>query len=394
MIGLILERGLNMKTILFDLLATQQGLHGAKFTGGGEYIKTVFKKLCEITGEDNKTRIITFYNSTLFIDEWIKELIDTYNIENYDVSCYEDVTKLSVLQEVDTFFEGLLYLPAKYELPAHIRTIGVFHGFRMLELPTDKTAYLYENGIKRKAINLVKYIFEEKYYERQLKKQRVTINRCDIIVGVSKHSGYAAQMFFPEYDANKIKVFYSPLKYTPIVDDIDSVYTKHIILMLGGNRWEKNVYRGIKAIDELFSAGQLEGYSVKVVGGIPKSIKAKIINKDRFVALGYLTPEDLERVYKECEIFFYPTLNEGFGYPPLEAMKYNKTCVVAADTSLPEIYKDSVYYCNPYDVKEMKTRILQAKQEKISEELIKMHYKRITDKEKDDLLALCELILE
>lgn len=383
-----------MKTILFDLLATQQGLHGAKFTGGGEYIKTVFKKLCEITSEDNNTRIITFYNPTLFIDEWIKTLIKKYNIENYDVLSYDDVIKLPFLKDVNTFFEGLLYLPAKYKLPNNIRTIGVFHGFRMLELPTDKTAYLYESGVKRKIINWTKYIFEQRYYERQLKKQRLTINRCDIIVGVSKHSGYAAQMFFPDYDPSKIKVFYSPLKYTPVVKDIDSITTKPIILMLGGNRWEKNTYRGIKAVDELFSSGQLNGYSVKVVGGIPNAIKSKIINKERFVALGYLSPEDLERVYKECEIFFYPTLNEGFGYPPLEAMKYNKTCVVAADTSLPEIYKDSVYYCNPYDVKEMKTRILQAKQEKISEELIKIHYKRITDKEKDDLYALCKLILE
>lgn len=49
---------------------------------------------------------------------------------------------------------------------------------------------------------------------------------------------------------------------------------------------------------------------------------SKIKNKSHFVLLEYVDNNVLESLYKGAYALIYPTLNEGFGYPPLEAMKY------------------------------------------------------------------------
>ena len=129
-----------------------------------------------------------------------------------------------------------------------------------------------------------------------------------------------------------------------------------------------------------------------IIGGIPKWIYLRIKNKDKLIATGYLAPHKLEDLYASCDLLFYPTLNEGFGSPPIEVMRYNKTCVVSAVSSLTGVYGDSVYYVNPYDINEMKTRILEATDKKISVDKIKDKFEEITKRQKDDLTKICNLI--
>ena len=80
--------------------------------------------------------------------------------------------------------------------------------------------------------------------------------------------------------------------------------------------------------------------------------------KENFICLDYLERDELEILYKNAFVFLYPTLNEGFGYPPIEAMKYGTLVLTSAVTSINEVCSDSVIYFNPYDVTEIKNRIL------------------------------------
>ena len=100
----------------------------------------------------------------------------------------------------------------------------------------------------------------------------------------------------------------------------------------------------------------------------------------------------MEQLYAGCRIFLYPTLNEGFGYPPLEAMRYGKTCVVSAVCSLPEICGDAVYYINPYDIGEISTRILEAIDAPMDYEMVLQRYEKILQRQENDLDNLVELI--
>ena len=377
-----------MKKVLFDLMSSQPDAK-TKFHGGGEYIKTVFNELCNYK---DQVKLFVFYNPDCFLDDWIYKKIQTCGIETNEVHGYPEVEKLVAFQQADIFFAGLMTSVHFIEFPQSIKVIGVYHGFRSLELPIEKTAPLYEESLKGKVKEYVKILGYQKYYQKKYQEMKNTIEKCNIVIGDSEHSGYSAKMLFPEIDIEKVKIFYAPEKHVEPVKDIEYVQTERMVLMLGGNRWTKNVYRGIIALDQLFSVGQMQGYTVKIVGGIPNDIEKKIINKNRFISLGYLSAEELEKTYKACDFFFYPTLNEGFGYPPLEVMKYGKTCLISAVTSLPEIYRDSVYYCNPYDIKEMKTRLLQVVENKKPKETIAEAYKRIANRQRRDLKSLCELI--
>lgn len=85
----------------------------------------------------------------------------------------------------------------------------------------------------------------------------------------------------------------------------------------------------------------------------------KIKHPDSFVFLPYLDRADLEAAYKYAYCLIYPSLNEGFGYPPLEAMKYGVPIIASPLASIPEVCGDSVLYANPYSVDEIAMRIIQ-----------------------------------
>ena len=73
-------------------------------------------------------------------------------------------------------------------------------------------------------------------------------------------------------------------------------------------------------------------------------------------------------------------------------MRYGKTCVVSAVCSLPEVYGDAVYYVNPYDINEIKNRVLRAINEPLDVNIINKKFEEIQRKQNDDIDLLCKLI--
>lgn len=62
---------------------------------------------------------------------------------------------------------------------------------------------------------------------------------------------------------------------------------------------------------------------------------------------GYISDPEVKGLMKHCKAYLQPSLCEGFGIPPMEAMSTGAECIVAKSGSLPEIYADSVRYINP-----------------------------------------------
>jgi glycosyltransferase involved in cell wall biosynthesis len=67
--------------------------------------------------------------------------------------------------------------------------------------------------------------------------------------------------------------------------------------------------------------------------------------------------ELLAQYYKGASAFVFPSLYEGFGIPPLEAMSYSCPVVCSNTSSIPEVVGDAGQYFNPYDVKSMQIAI-------------------------------------
>lgn len=65
--------------------------------------------------------------------------------------------------------------------------------------------------------------------------------------------------------------------------------------------------------------------------------------------LGYLTDEVIAALMQHCRAFLFPSIYEGFGIPPMEALALGAKVVCARTSCLPEIYGESVHYIDPYD---------------------------------------------
>lgn len=70
-------------------------------------------------------------------------------------------------------------------------------------------------------------------------------------------------------------------------------------------------------------------------------------NCSNLIFTGYLTDGEIKALMKNCKAFIQPSLYEGFGLPPMEAMSTGAKCIVSNVTSLPEVYEKSVWYIDP-----------------------------------------------
>ena len=81
------------------------------------------------------------------------------------------------------------------------------------------------------------------------------------------------------------------------------------------------------------------------------------------VITDYIDDVDLEKLYRKAEAFVFPSLYEGFGLPPLEALIYGLPVISSNKSSLPEILGNQVRYFNPESEKEMMEAILKYSQQ-------------------------------
>lgn len=378
-----------MNIIVFDLLSSQP-VGDTKYHGGGEYIKTVFFEF--VTHQFKDCDIIVCFNKDLFLDDYLLELIHSNKLKIVNVKKISDITNfLNTFSVNDSvrFFAGLLYWYHSCTFPSNVITIGTCHGLRILEKPSDKYFFKYFS-FKEKVYELLRFIFSNYFYKRHYNIYLKSINNFDYIITDSYNSLYSIKLHFGS--KLKEKDFFVFYPCTQSVGKIDINTNGDYILLVSSNRWIKNSFRGVMAIDSLYSKGWLRNTKTKVYGKLPKSILHKIKNKDMFELFDYVDSVEIENAYKNCKIFFYPSLNEGFGNVPMEAMKYGKTCVVSAVCSLTEVYKNSVYYCNPYDVKEMGIRLLQANDIPINENILISRLNELNERQRNDMEKLCDLI--
>ncbi|MGF7079886.1 glycosyltransferase family 4 protein [Mucilaginibacter sp. UYCu711] len=80
------------------------------------------------------------------------------------------------------------------------------------------------------------------------------------------------------------------------------------------------------------------------------------LSKD-VILTGYLADESLGKLYDNALLYVFPSINEGFGIPVLEAFRHNLPVLVANNTCLPEIGGDAVLQFDPFDINDISTKI-------------------------------------
>ncbi len=87
--------------------------------------------------------------------------------------------------------------------------------------------------------------------------------------------------------------------------------------------------------------------------------KINLAEAKSFIKLtGFVSDQELALLYQEAASFVFPSLSEGFGLPPLEAMASGCPVISSNATCLPEIYNDAALFFNPIDPKDMAEKII------------------------------------
>jgi glycosyltransferase involved in cell wall biosynthesis len=122
------------------------------------------------------------------------------------------------------------------------------------------------------------------------------------------------------------------------------------LLYVGNHKPHKNLGRLIRALAQLRDGSSLRLLLVGPVEPELLGIARTIGVSDRLVFLGDVPDERLPELYRGAVAFVFPSLHEGFGLPPLEAMACGTPVVSSLATSLGEVVGDAAVAVDPLDV--------------------------------------------
>ncbi|WP_158559331.1 glycosyltransferase family 4 protein [Deminuibacter soli] len=197
--------------------------------------------------------------------------------------------------------------------------------------------------------------------------------RCKYVVVPTNYARERVHHFTRIPKEKLVTIFEGP-KTFPVTDtatalpaQLQGAQNCRYILHVGVMEKRKNLPALIKAYKMLLNEGYT-GYKLVLVGkgsGKTHSDSAgevaeliKILQLEQHVLVpGYLTNEELAHAYAHADMYVFPSVNEGFGIPVLEAFRFNLPVLVANNTCLPEVGGDAVLTFNPFDEKDICNKI-------------------------------------
>lgn len=219
--------------------------------------------------------------------------------------------------------------------------------------------------------DLIPYTLPEtvgrKYLERFLREMPKILDKTKGVLTVSEYSKRDILKFFHGYPEDKI--FVTPLaansNFKPLDKNVCRDFLKErfsinapYILYIGGFSTRKNIRELILAFQKINSS--LKTPYTLVLGGAVKDEGKKLVSlveslnmQNNVVFTGYLDDDILPMLYNGAEAFVYPSLYEGFGLPPLEAMSCKTAVITSNLTSIPEVTGDAAILIDPFNSEEL-----------------------------------------
>lgn len=318
--------------------------------GGGRFTKNVLENLATIDKENTYFLFLTKQGQTNF-------QIDADNFVKVFCPITPKVRALRILWEqlilpwqllsyrIELLFTPTVAIP--FWVPC--RTITTIHDMIPFHKSIIKYSKLRTNYI-RTATNLA-------------------IKKSDIIIAVSENTKREIIQFCKVH-GEKIIVSLEGVdeKFRKINtgSEIADVRAKNklperFILFVGTLEPGKNLQRLIEAYYYLRKENRIS-HKLVIAGAygwgnlnLVKENKELIL--DEIVFTGFVTDDDLCLLYNAADLFVFPSLYEGFGLPPLEAMACGTPVITSNLSSMPEIVGNAAFLVNPYDSIELAAAI-------------------------------------
>ena len=194
----------------------------------------------------------------------------------------------------------------------------------------------------------------KKYYELIWP---IMLKNSKHIITVSEFSKKEISNYF-NIEPEKISVIYNGVNKN--FKPMKKKQSKKYILALSSIAKHKNFERLVQAflqIDTDIKLYIVGGINQKIFGKDSVKILNKIQQSKNIVFLGRVNDKRLVELYSNALFFVYPSLYEGFGIPPLEAQACGCPVLLSDISVFKEIYGNSVHYCNPLDIEDIRRQI-------------------------------------
>lgn len=308
---------------------------GGEKAGKGWYTFHLVRSLLQM---DNKNQYLLYCKESIAGFEEFPNLL-LKSLSGPGIFWHHKVARDCKKENVELFFA-----PSSYIVPSlldeNIKSIATVH---------DLVAFLFPDRHNKKATILEKF-----FLKRAVKKAHQ-------IIAISQNTKKDLLDRFPAI-SEKITVIPCAAsdEFRPIPKDQLRDFAKktslpeHFFLSVGTLEPRKNYPRLIEAFHTVHKF--FPDYHLIIVGKegwdfdeIYKTIRQYNLSQNVHL-LGYLSNSSLVKLYNLAKALVFPSLYEGFGLPPLEAMQSGCPVITSKISSLPEVVGDSALLVDPHDV--------------------------------------------
>ncbi len=376
--------------ILIDLISVQGYING-----GAEYCKALYSRL--LTNID--VELYGLYDSNMQFcgdDEqiFVNSLVEIIDINNVKLSDY------IIAKNIKVFFIGIIQRYVYYDLSEiSCDCICVCHDIGNIEIAANRIYTHYPITLR----SIINYIFDNYFptssfstYNRILRSYKSIIRfmRQDNVklITVSQYTLNSIKYYISELKHKEITCLYPPLIFENIVSS-ENLLISSKVLALKGKKYLLllNADRDNKISSLIYSTFS------QIVTAYPDLhlvTTGGTFLHENVVNLGFVNSNELRFLYMNSYLLLYPSYSEGFGFPPIEAMKYNVPSIVSNVCSMPEVLSKSVAYFSPFYAHDF-FRVLSYVYEHRSSYVkdLPQYYEKIKMKSHEDFNSLVKLIL-
>ena len=198
--------------------------------------------------------------------------------------------------------------------------------------------------------------------------------RADRVITVSRNTADDLLNAYPELEG-RVRIIHNPLDRriaSDRVDDCSLELPDHYIMYCGGADPVKNLETIVRSLSfhtlPLVIAGKMDPGKRKKLLSL---VSGRVCQRIFFT--GYVADDQLGYLYQKARVFVFPSLYEGFGYPPLEALSWGTPSVVSKLSPIPEVMENSALYIDdPLDPEALAERIRELSEDtELRERLLK-----------------------